>query len=131
MNLFDDKKNKKNVVSEMHKGSFEDLMKTRKEMLQEYEESIQEVFKDYSGELVLIMRVEEDENADPTAVSTTVVGATTMASQVRLIRSLDKVKKKLIDDMFEKVQEDPEAMVALALETIGSEALEAFKKGKK
>lgn len=131
MNLFDDKKNKKNVVSEMHKGSFEDLMKTRKDMLPEYEESIQEVFKDYSGDLVLIMRVEEDENADPTAVSTTVVGATTMAAQVRLIKSLDKIKKKLIDDMFEKAQEDPEAMVALALETIGSEALEAFKKGKK
>lgn len=130
MNLFD-KKNNKNVVSEMHKGSFEDLMKTRKNMLPEYEESIQEVFKDYSGDLVLIMRVEEDENADPTAVSTTMVGATTMAAQVRLIKSLDKVKKKLIDDMFEKAQEDPEAMVALALETIGSEALEAFKKGKK
>lgn len=130
MNLFD-KKNNKNVVSEMHKGSFEDLMKTRKDMLPEYEESIQEVFKDYSGDLVLIMRVEEDENADPTAVSTTVVGATTMAAQVRLIKSLDKVKKKLIDDMFDKAKEDPEAMVALALETIGSEALEAFKKGKK
>lgn len=131
MNLFDDKKNKKNVVSEMHKGSFEDLMKTRKDMLPEYEESIQEVFKDYSGDLVLIMRVEEDENADPTAVSTTVVGATTMAAQVRLIKSLDKVKKKLIDDMFDKAKEDPEATVALTLETIGSEALEAFKKGKK
>lgn len=131
MNLFDDKKNKKNVVSEMHKGSFEDLMKTRKDMLPEYEESIQKVFKDYSGNLVLIMRVEEDENADPTAVSTTVVGATTMAAQVRLIKSLDRIKKKLIDDMFEKAQGDPEAMVALALETIGSEALEAFKKGKK
>lgn len=129
MNLFDN--NKKNVRTSVQEGNFEDLINARKKALAEYEEVISGVFKDYDGSLVLIMRVEEDENADPTAVSTNVVGATTMAAQVRLIKSMDKIKKKLIDDMFDAVKDNPEAMVALALETIGREALEAFKKGKK
>lgn len=132
MNLFDNtpKKKKNSTVPTMNAGSFEDMMKARAKELPELEKSIEKFFKDYDGGLVLMMKVNEDENGEPVGMETNIVGTVQMASQIRLIKNLDRIKDKLIEDLLEAVKDNPEAMITLAMETVGKDLLDSLKKEK-
>lgn len=78
------------------KGGFEEMVKQRQKNLPSIEANIQDIFKDYNGEMVAIVRINEDENGDPESSSTLISGVSGFASQVRLTKALDNAVSDLI-----------------------------------
>lgn len=132
MKAFEKSKDKENTSSKLSEGSFEDMIKTRKAGLPDYEEEIQEQLEDYDGGLIAIIRVEEDENGKASKIRATVVGAAHISSQLRLIRGLDKLGERLRDELIESAKGNVEAMLAIITEIADDATKEVkIKNGKK
>lgn len=97
------KKNKSQLVAELSEGSYEDMLNIRKKKLPEIQENIQDIFKDYDGEFLTIVKQHEDENGDPEATTIFIGGVAGMKSQLAMLKNLEQAKKSLIDSMLKAV----------------------------
>jgi len=115
MDIFGDSKDKgEKLKGGMIKGDFETLQKMRKETMKEFEATIKEVFKDYDGEMIAIVRIREDENGDPEGHQECVLGVGSVESRYKLSRALQKVSNDTKNELMESCKVEPRAMVALA-----------------
>lgn len=93
------KSKKRKEVDEvgMQNGSVKDLEKQRKAKMAEFQDSINELFEDWTGAPITIVMVEEDEDAKPIGVKTLMAGAGRPESQMRMAKALDKASNKAVE----------------------------------
>lgn len=119
LNKGKDGKNKK--ILGMSGGSYEDLIKKRKEMLPKLQKDIEDFFEDWNGEVFAIVRVNEDENGDPIGANISMGGAGTSESQIALSKALEEASNDAIKLLAEGVAslDNPQDMMRAIKEVVG------------
>lgn len=102
-------------TDELIKGDFETLVKLRKEHLPKVQKTINEVFKNYDGEMVAVIRIKEDENGDPCGQQVFIGGVGKLETQIKLACALNEAAEEMRDDLLERCKSNPAALRALLM----------------
>ena len=102
--------NDNDTKSKAFRGSFKDMMDERNKRLPEFKERIQEHFKNYNGEMVAVITIEEDENGDPHSGSIFVGGVATFDSSMRMLQALDEAKDGITSQMASNIAKNPDML---------------------
>lgn len=121
---FNDSKNEDDSFIGLKAGNYESMMKMRKKQVPAIEKSIQDIFKDYSGESVTIILQREDENGMPDHVSIVMAGVSRMECQIAMAKALDKASDKAMEVLIESAKGDPKALIAIAKAVINDTEVE-------
>jgi hypothetical protein len=95
---------------ETFKGSFEQMMKVRQANLKDIEKSINDVFKGYSGEMIAVVRVHEDENGEPESSTIFVGGVATYSASMSMMRALSEARETVAEQMANAVIKNPDLL---------------------
>lgn len=99
--------------AELVSGSYEDMLKQRQKMLPQMQEKIQELLSDYQGQAMALIVMQEDENGDPTGVSTVIGGASQVSSSIKLASAIDEGAKSLFNLILESAKGDHKTLKLL------------------
>lgn len=125
MKLFEDK----TPLTELSEGSYEEMMKKRKAELPRMQEAIQRIFDDYDGGHVVVLRMKEDENADPEGSQLFIGGVGKLSSNLKMSDALREASTTVLEHTAESVQGDAEAMFEV-LSHVAKRALKNKKESK-
>lgn len=120
---FDGKKKRVNSSKVgMDTKSYEELLEKRESQMEELMDGIQQMFEDWTGEVMAIVIVEEDENGMPTGTRSMIAGAGRVQSQVRLAQALDKTSEQALKVLAEGVASpgSKKEMLAATKQIIGA-----------
>lgn len=95
-------------------GDFAHMMETRKEETPHIEKSINDILKDYSGEMVAVILIEEDENGNPSDQTVFISGVSGMDSQLAMMKALNSAEKQMQDALAERASHDPRVALEIA-----------------
>lgn len=109
MKLFNDSE-EETREGKAFKGNFKEMMDERKKALPKFEKAIQNKFKDYSGEMVAIVLIKEDENGDPESSEVFVGGVSTFETSMKMLESLNEVKDAITSQMAQGLADNPGMM---------------------
>lgn len=121
-NIFNEDKNSKDETDkgEINIGNFGDMMKMREKKLPEIEDTIRKALKNYSGQNISIVIINEDENGMPEGCTLVMAGVGRMESQVSMAKSLRKASDKALESLVNSASGDVDAMLAVASAMIDS-----------
>lgn len=88
-------------------GDHEDMKRTRKEEMPHIMENIQEIFQDYNGELVAVVRIEEDSKGNPQGVNFLVSGVASASASQRMVSALREAADEVQNHVIEGAKEHP------------------------
>lgn len=131
-NIFESE-NRKSKKSELSQGSFRKMMEAREEELPELKDSIRRALKDYSGQNIAIIIIDEDENGDAEGASVLIAGVGKLESQIAMAKTLQRASETIVEDLMEVSKGDVKAMLQIASAIISDTVDEDDKpkKGKK
>ena len=131
-NIFENE-NSKVKKSELSQGSFRKMMEAREEELPELKDSIRRALKDYSGQNIAIIIIDEDENGDAEGASVLIAGVGKLESQIAMAKTLHRASETIVEDLMEVSKGDVKAMLQIASAIISDTVDEDDKpkKGKK
>jgi len=96
-----DDKNTKTSRINMRTGGFKEMMEARAEMLPEIEKNIREALKNYNGQNMCLIVMDEDENGAPNGAQVLLCGVGRMETQFKLAETInlaaDDAFKALVD----------------------------------
>ena len=81
----------------------------------------------YSGEMLAIIRVHEDENGEPTSRSIFVGGVAGLDASKRMVEALEETRKDVANSIVGGITDNPELLNTL----LGNILSDILKKGKK
>lgn len=113
---FNNGNNEKNNRTEVEVGSYEDMIKSRKRRMPEMEANIQELFENWSGETVVILKAEVDENGYPKGCHQLIVGVDRPQVIMKLIHQLDDTQEALMNSLI--AGGDPRVLASMALDML-------------
>jgi hypothetical protein len=113
-----DKKAKLAGDGDLMAGSYGDMLKLRAKKLPEIEETINELLKDYHGEMITIIKIQEDENGKPDGHRIFIGGVGHISTQMALAKAFSGASDELRDKLLESCKDNPKAMVAIAKEML-------------
>lgn len=109
MKLFD---NDKSVdLSEARQGSFEDMLKAKSHQLPKIQSDLERIFKNYTGEMVAVIIIHEDENGVPESNTSLIAGVGRAESQIALMRAMESQQNQLTRTIVKSLADDPDMLV--------------------
>jgi len=93
-------------TSKIRNGGYADMIKERKAEYPTLRQTVDEVLSKWDGGLLCVMRVDEDENGDPTGVQTFVGGVSKLSASIALAETATDTAKTLAKRVKSSVMED-------------------------
>lgn len=108
----DEKKIKNKTQVEM--GSYVDMLKSREKRMPEMQKEIQEFFDNWSGETIIMVKTENDENGDPIGCHQVIMGVDKPTVLLSLARHLDHTQEHIMEQLMESG--DPKLLATMAVD---------------
>lgn len=93
---------------------YDDMLKQRKEKLPEIRETLDNVLKDYKGEAITIVIMQEDKSGLPTGHQLFIAGVSRPEVQIDMGKALHNASRRTLEVLLEAVKHDPQALEALS-----------------
>lgn len=93
-------------------GSYEDMLKERERRMPEMQAELQKLFDNWSGETIIIIKAENDENGDPTGHHELILGVDKPTVLLGMMKHLDQTQETLMHSLVENG--DPRMLMAMA-----------------
>lgn len=102
MNIFnrDNEKNKSETIT-----GFRAASEKRQEILPQVEEAVQGAFQNYNGEMVVVVRVHEDENFDPVKTQIIISGISSLESITSVLEALDDARQDILNSVGDMLKD--------------------------
>lgn len=110
-------------------GGYAEMIKERKAIYPEHRQTVDEILSKWDGGLLCVMRVDEDENGDPSGVQVFVGGVSKVANTLALAETmantaeslLKRVKKSAMEDLAKEIagDDDMKEIMKMLIDIIG------------
>lgn len=101
--------------AQLEAGSYEDIQKHRAKQLPRIEKEVQAILKNYHGQGIALVVIEEDENGNPEGVHTLISGVGHPSVQIELAKKLHEASKEIIDLLLESAVKSGDLKTMLAV----------------